>query len=61
MTREMLLQGGNVPPFFYYGGIIMKYKPKKTDHSSKYGLKPEQFEKDEAENQRKHADRKQRF
>ncbi|MFV1457348.1 hypothetical protein [Bacillus mycoides] len=39
----------------------MKYKPKKTDHSSKYGLNPEQFEKDVAENQRKHVNRKQRF
>ncbi|MBE7114364.1 hypothetical protein FT641_18910 [Bacillus paranthracis] len=39
----------------------MKYRPKRLDHSSKYGLKPEQFEKDIEENQRRHAERKKRF
>lgn len=37
------------------------YRPKHADHSSKYGLQPNQFEKDVARHTKEREERKERY
>ncbi|PGR83485.1 hypothetical protein [Bacillus cereus] len=37
------------------------YRPKHTDHSSKYGLQPNQFEKDIETHKKEREERKERY